>query len=70
MSIRLNYHGSSISVELEDNGKGFNAAAGTEKSGGLGLRNIHSRVTLIGGEFLIESEKNRGTLVKVIIPYE
>jgi signal transduction histidine kinase len=51
---------------VEDNGQGFNFKK--EKSDGIGLMNIESRVESVNGLLNYESEKNIGTVVTVNIP--
>lgn len=45
-------------LRIEDNGKGFNFA---EATNGMGLTNIKSRVSLLGGELRCESSPGKGT---------
>lgn len=49
--------------KYEDDGKGFDPDNDVLK-GGLGLRNIRSRIELINGTLKIESKKDRGTTVE------
>lgn len=57
-----------ITVSIEDNGKGFNAA---DKSnfGGIGLKNMISRVEYLKGTVDISSSPGKGTLVAIYIPF-
>jgi two-component system sensor histidine kinase UhpB len=54
---------------IEDNGRGFDYAAGTERSGteGLGLVSMRERAALAGGQLEIESAPNAGTSIFVRI---
>jgi signal transduction histidine kinase len=54
-------------ITIADDGKGFNLAAMTQQSG-LGLRNIHQRARLHGGEIRIDTAPNKGTSVTINIP--
>ncbi len=59
--------GEHIWVTLKDNGDGFD----TSKLGyqtGIGLRNMHDRIELLSGEFVLTSEKGVGTLLRVKLP--
>ncbi|NND31856.1 MAG: sensor histidine kinase [Saprospiraceae bacterium] len=47
-----------IVISVSDDGKGYNQAS---KPGGVGLKNIHSRVENLGGQIHIESKPNEGT---------
>jgi len=53
-----------LSVEVQDDGRGFDAGA---PSAGFGLAEIRTRVALAGGTFTLESDQ-RGTLVKARLP--
>ncbi|MFP3835664.1 sensor histidine kinase, partial [Chryseobacterium sp. SIMBA_028] len=54
-----------VNVQVEDNGIGFNT---NEHSNGMGLQNIRSRVSSLGGEIDIDSVIGRGTYVNIEIP--
>lgn len=68
MSIRNN----TFLVIISDNGKGFDFSlpdlSKPTKDSGIGLKNIHNRVTLLGGELSILSKKGRGTQIIAEIP--
>jgi ligand-binding sensor domain-containing protein/two-component sensor histidine kinase len=53
-------------VEISDNGTGFSVKE--KENWGNGLRNMNQRMKDIGGTFLITSETNRGTLVRLSFP--
>jgi signal transduction histidine kinase len=60
-----------ISVEVEDDGAGFDVSRMTQPraSGeGLGLLGMRERVALLGGRLDIESEPDRGTRVVAVLP--
>jgi len=54
-----------VNIQVEDNGIGFNT---NEQSNGMGLQNIRSRVSSLGGEIDIDSVIGRGTYVNIEIP--
>lgn len=54
-----------LTLELKDNGKGFN---GAKVRRGLGLTNIKNRTELFGGTVSIESAHGAGCSLKVVIP--
>ncbi len=56
-----------LSVTIEDNGKGFNAAD-KAKFEGIGLKNIQSRIDFLKGTVEWQSEINKGTLVAIHLP--
>jgi signal transduction histidine kinase len=53
-----------VSLYVEDNGKGFRAA----RTRGLGLLGMEERVTRLGGRFRVRSEPGRGTTLSVELP--
>jgi signal transduction histidine kinase len=56
-----------ITLELGDDGKGFNPQT---PHSGFGLRGMQERVELLGGQLQIHTTPNRGTLIQVAIPYD
>lgn len=56
-----------IAVTIEDNGKGFDVAD-KQKTGGLGLKNIRTRIDYLKGTVDIDSAPDRGTLVALHVP--
>ena len=50
---------------ISDNGKGFDAEK--EKDKGLGMRNIESRLSMIGATYHFESEPGEGTMVTIVL---
>jgi signal transduction histidine kinase/ligand-binding sensor domain-containing protein len=49
----------SVSIKIEDNGKGFDTSL--QNQNGFGLLGIAERVRMLGGSFVIESKINQGT---------
>ena len=54
-----------LDVEIKDNGNGFDSNKSKE---GIGLKNIQSRVSSLDGKLNINSEKNAGTTIQIVIP--
>lgn len=52
-------------LEIDDDGKGFDSAA---PHSGLGLRNLKERAMAIGGRMTVESSAGEGTTVRFAIP--
>lgn len=63
--IQLVADNESVTLIVEDRGKGFNPAL---RIGGFGLQSIRSRVDGLGGELHIDAVPGRGTIVQVYIP--
>lgn len=57
----------SISLTIEDNGQGFDAA-NPEIYKGMGLNNLRSRINFLNGKVELDSQVGKGTLVSVYIP--
>jgi signal transduction histidine kinase len=57
-----------VVLEIRDNGRGFNPAAG--HPGHFGLDSMRSRAAEIGGRITIMSAPGSGTLVRVCVPTE
>ncbi|MFN0095008.1 MAG: GAF domain-containing protein [Dehalococcoidia bacterium] len=55
-----------ITLEIEDNGQGFDPRG--EFPGHLGLRSMRERVTRIDGQFKVESAPGVGTTISVTLP--
>lgn len=54
-----------LTVEISDDGNGFNM---DEKIAGSGLQNIHKRARMLQGHVTISSDINAGTEIKIEIP--
>jgi signal transduction histidine kinase len=72
VDVLLERQGSSIRMEIRDNGKGFNTndTKRTARSGRFGLLGMKERVEMVGGTWGIESALGKPTTVRVDIPAE
>jgi signal transduction histidine kinase len=61
--VRIRGGPGSVGLLLRDNGKGFETA--TVQGRGMGLRNMHSRVTSHGGLFRLVSSPGNGTEARI-----
>jgi PAS domain S-box-containing protein len=69
--VNLSMDGNNIKISVEDDGVGFNMTdidPRTGKSSGFGLFSILQRLTQVGGQFDIKSEKGKGTKVILMAP--
>ena len=58
-----------LELVVADEGKGFDAASMTERSGThLGLRSMRERAEAVGGRLVVESRAGRGTTVRAVLP--
>lgn len=67
LDIQMHRDEHEISVTVEDNGKGFNAAA-REQSEGIGLKNMITRLAYLKGTVDFSSSSGKGTLVAIYVP--
>lgn len=63
--IGVKYISNKLDVTIEDDGKGFKL---NETKEGNGLINIKNRVSYLGGELIVESIVEKGTILKFSIP--
>ncbi|MEZ4523673.1 MAG: sensor histidine kinase [Thermomicrobiales bacterium] len=60
---------SHIVVTVADDGRGFDPQrVSAHAMGGVGLRGMEERITLVGGTLDIQSERGAGTTVKLVLP--
>ena len=65
VNVSLVYNPDTVTLTVEDNGRGFNA---NHKAGGMGLRIINERAESIGGQACVESEPGKGTKILITAP--
>ncbi|MES2651774.1 MAG: ATP-binding protein [Bacteroidota bacterium] len=65
LSISLTKFNKELKIVLHDDGVGFDIENSKEK--GIGLANMKKRVELIGGHYLLQSVKNKGTTLTIKI---
>jgi two-component system sensor histidine kinase DegS len=70
VEVALRLNGKFLSLEIKDNGKGFDLNSRETKDEGLGLDTIRERVELLGGILRIKSSDRMGTSVSVEVPVE
>ncbi len=58
----------SINLYYKDDGVGFNPEEVTFSKSGMGLWNLESRIQSFNGQFIINTEPNKGVEVKIRIP--
>lgn len=58
---------SNLVLKISDNGIGFNS---NKKSKGIGIKNMNSRAKESGGVFEIKSEKGKGTVSVLVVPFK
>jgi two-component system sensor histidine kinase UhpB len=66
-TIRVKQWNGFMSLDIEDNGRGFSSQTA---QAGYGLRSIRDRARLLGGEIEIDSTPGKGTKVILTLPEE
>jgi signal transduction histidine kinase len=64
VTVRIRTDGDRVELEVEDNGKGFDPTAVSDR-GGMGLINMRERAESLGGSLTVVSAPGEGTRVKV-----
>ena len=67
VQVRLTVDHCRLSLEVQDNGKGFDEEAISSKRT-LGLLGMKERALMIGGDFQVSSIPENGTSIKILIP--
>lgn len=70
-SVRFTSDAHSVTIEVSDDGAGFNPSAGPSGGGvrrQLGLAGLQERTEILGGQFVVRSAPGKGTLVRVVLP--
>jgi signal transduction histidine kinase len=66
VSLRIREDGGDVVLEVEDDGRGFDAA-GVSDPGGMGLTSMRERAEKLGGAFSLVSVPGAGTTVRVVV---
>jgi nitrate/nitrite-specific signal transduction histidine kinase len=65
IGVKLAYDGPNASLEIVDDGIGFDASPGTEE-GGMGIHGMRERAEQLGAKLTIESAQGQGTSVRIV----
>ncbi|MBO8191603.1 sensor histidine kinase [Streptomyces oryzae] len=70
VGVTLSYMGDEITLDVRDDGRGFDqpAAAPRSGSGGFGLDGMRARAARIAGSVAVESEPGQGTAISARVP--
>jgi len=71
VGVRLVRHEATVELRVQDDGAGFDPAAGAEAAAGdrhLGLQVMRERAALLGGSVKVESRPGAGTTITVYFP--
>jgi NarL family two-component system sensor histidine kinase YdfH len=67
-SISMTCDDHTISIEISDNGIGFDPQTAVGRSGHYGLVGIRERARLFGGSLTIDSQPSQGSILKIQLP--
>jgi len=73
MVVNLNYQDNIFSLEISDNGEGFNIAQKKQSAtstSGVGLKSMSNRAKLIGADLSMDSGPGKGTTILIELPLE
>jgi ligand-binding sensor domain-containing protein/two-component sensor histidine kinase len=65
--VQISYHAKRLFIAVEDSGKGFELK-NIQRKGGMGLKNIESRIKILKGRMDYRTEPDQGTSVLIDIP--
>ena len=68
LTLKAGWQGQRFCLELSDNGCGFDEPR--TGRGGIGIGNMRERTELLGGQFLIQSQRGDGTYIRAELPTE
>jgi PAS domain S-box-containing protein len=69
ISIQLSTSPDGHTMTIEDDGRGISFDRFQESKGRNGLINMRDRAEIMGGQFMIESDQQRGTFITVEVPF-
>jgi signal transduction histidine kinase len=64
--VELSVDDNSINLVIQDNGLGLHSK--DNPTGGIGLKGMHERLSLVGGKLLLRSAKEGGTILTATLP--
>jgi len=68
ISLSFGYQGGQISLEISDDGRGFDPSAVAQ--GQFGLRGMQERAAMMNAAFHVQSEKGKGTRITLMVPVQ
>ena len=67
VKVSISFQPHKFSLCIHDNGRGFDTI-NLKSNSGSGIKNMRSRSRLIGADYTIESERGKGTSIKIKLP--
>jgi signal transduction histidine kinase len=66
--VSLSYLGDTVTLDVDDDGQGFDGRSHPGPDGGFGLIGMRERIEAAGGELTVESRRGEGTTIAVSVP--
>ena len=66
--VTLSYLGDAVTLDVDDDGVGFDGQPRPRVDGGFGLPGMRERIAAAGGTLAIESVPGRGTTIAASVP--
>jgi signal transduction histidine kinase len=70
VELRVRHDATSATLEVTDDGRGFDVKRAEERRPGMGLFSMRERVSLVNGTLTVTSARARGTRIVATIPLE
>jgi len=67
INIELRVENNRLFLAISDNGIGFDTSK-IDEAKGIGWKNIFSRISMLGGDIFVDSEKNKGSNINISLP--
>ena len=66
--VSLSFLGDTVTLDVDDDGAGFDGIPRPRSDGGFGLLGMRERIEAAGGELTVESHRGEGTTIAVSVP--
>ncbi len=66
--VSLSYLGDTVTLDVDDDGAGFDGLSNVRSDGGFGLVGMRERISAVGGELSVESAPGQGTTIAASVP--
>ncbi|HEY1946536.1 MAG TPA: two-component regulator propeller domain-containing protein [Bryobacteraceae bacterium] len=70
IGVTARYEADTLSVEIDDNGVGFDSQAALEEEGHFGILGMRERIEQTGGSFTLRSNPGNGATIRLTVPLD
>jgi signal transduction histidine kinase len=70
VDVRLSLDATSVTLEIIDDGRGFDVDEAEQRRPGMGLFTMRERATLVNGSFVVTSRQGQGTTIRATLPLD